>query len=63
MVGFGTYYTWIRGHYCTCSEGFELTAESGVIFVTSPVLPFMSLGPFDLLEVFLNNVLIGEDGV
>jgi len=41
----------------------ELKAESGVISVTSPVSHFASLGQFHLLKVFLNNVVIEEDGV
>ena len=45
------------------AEALELKVEAGVTSVTSPVPHFTSLGPFHLLKVFLNNVVIEEDGV
>jgi hypothetical protein len=45
------------------AAALELTALSRVTSVTSPGSRFTSLGPFHLLEVFLNNVVMEEDGV
>jgi hypothetical protein len=45
------------------AKALYLQSESRDIFVTSLVSHFTSLGLFLLLKVFLNNVVIEEDGV